>query len=238
MATDDKTREARIARIRGLLSKTVANGCTEAEAQTAAAMVDRLMSEYEIDLTEMEVKQQDVIKLEIGCEKHAVRFSANRIAKFTDCEVWVEPPNIVYIGLELDVDVAEYLTLLFQRAIDREASNACFMSADYALLDRTGKGEWKQSFEVGCAGRLGERLEMMKSKRDYTQKSTGFDLVAVKAPLVKAAMAQLGVVLSKEKSGGRSIKNQAGYMAGRNAADGVTISQGVTGRSGTGGRLK
>jgi hypothetical protein len=94
------------------------------------------------------------------------------------------------------------------------------------------------SFTNGMASRLGERLRDMKSGRDFSQKARGFDLVLAKKPLIDAAFASLGIILQSGTSG-RSIRNQGAYNAGRTAADGVSINQGVTGRAGGGGgRIK
>ncbi len=44
------------ARIKALTDKTVANGCTEAEAMSAAEMVGRLLERYALSMDEIEVR--------------------------------------------------------------------------------------------------------------------------------------------------------------------------------------
>lgn len=226
-----KAREANLARIRALTQKTVANGCTEAEAQAAAAMIDKLLALYEVDLDEVTLQQeQEVILTTIAAAHHDVRFAALRISTFTDTKPWVQKGCICYLGFEVDVGVAEYLTLLFMRAIDREASTYTMFNAEYALMNSIGQQEMLHSFRIGCAGRLGERLIELKSKRDFAQRSSGRDLVLVKKPLVDEAFASLGLELGPAGRG-VSIRNQSAYAAGRDAADKVSISQGVNGYS-------
>jgi uncharacterized protein DUF2786 len=235
--TEDATRKALTARIRALMAKTVANGCTEAEAAAAAAHVDRLLGLYEIDLTEATVQEQEIVRLDIELEEHPVRHAARRIAAFTDCKVWTDGAYLSFLGLEIDTEIAEYLTLLFQRAIDREVGQYAFFDADVALQDGAGRAAMTHSFSVGMATRLGERLVGLKSKRDFTQKATGFDLVLAKKPLVDAAFLTLGITLGRDPRG-RSIRHTGAYNAGRSAAEGVAISPGVTGRAGNPGRIK
>jgi hypothetical protein len=230
--TDEKTREARLARIRALMERTTANGCTEAEAQAAAEGVDRLLAQYEIDLDEVSVKSQDVVRLDIAASAHSVRFAALNIGKFTDCTVWSDPPDITFLGLELDTEVAEYLVLLFMRAIDRGTTDFTLLNSDYALQDSTGRVNMVQSFEIGMASRLGERLMHLKSSRDFNQRTGGFDLVVAKGALVKQALGVLGIHLAKSGRGGASIRDKAAYQAGYSAGDRVSINQGV-GRNST-----
>jgi Protein of unknown function (DUF2786) len=235
---NDTAREAILSRIRALMAKTVANGCTEAEADAAAAAVDRLMALYEIDLTEATVQEQDVMRMDIALNGHPARWAATKVAAFTDCKVWTDKGFISFLGLEIDTQIAEYLMLLFQRAIDRETMNFGAFNADLAMEDHHGRQNMITSFQAGMAGRLGERLADMKSKRDFTQRKSGFDLVLSKKALVDEAWTSLGITLSAGKGGGVTIRHQGAYNAGRSAADGVSINQGVTGRSGGSGRIK
>lgn len=234
---DDAAREAILVRIRALMAKTVANGCTEAEADAAAAAVDRLMALYEIDLTEATVQEQDVMRMDIALDAHPARWAAKKVAEFTDCIVWTDKGFISFLGLEIDTQIAEYLMLLFQRAIDRETMNFSSFNADLAMEDGHGRQNMITSFQAGMASRLGERLAGLKSKRDFTQRKSGFDLVVSKKAAVDDAWRTLGITLSAGK-GGVTIRHQGAYNAGRSAADGVSINQGVTGRSGGSGRIK
>jgi hypothetical protein len=236
--TDDKKRVEMIARIRALMARTVANGCTEAEAEQAAATVDRLLGLYEIDLSETLVADQEIIRLDIKLDHHPVRHAAVKIGAFCDCKVWAEGGFLSYLGLEIDTEIAEYLTLMFQRALDREMSQFVMFSPDVALQTETGQQQMVHSFGVGMAARLGERLSAMKSKRDFNQKTTGFDLVAAKQPLIEEAFASLGLSLLPGGGGGTSIKHQDAYNAGRKAADSVSINAGVTGSNSNAGRIK
>lgn len=228
MNETDKKREANLARIRALMAKTTANGCTEAEAQAAAAAVDRLIAEYEIDLDDLAVREQELAKIDIAVRRHPVSYSCLRISQFTDCRVWTDGEFVSYLGFQVDTEIAEYLTLTFMRALDRESSGFTMFNADYALRDRAGQSEMLHSFQVGMASRLGERLVELKSKRDFSQRTSGRDLVKVKKPVVDAALASLGIRIGGGGRG-RSVRDAGAYNAGRSAADKVSVNAGVRG---------
>jgi hypothetical protein len=237
--TDDK-REGQLARIRALMARTVENGCTEAEAKAAANLVDKLLATYEVGLDELAVREQECIRLDLPLLHSPVKFAARAIAAFCDARTWVntDTNNIVYLGLEIDCDVAEYLTLVFHRAIERETAQATAFSPEYALMDGEGRMAWKLSFAVGMAARLGERLTELKSGRDFTARKTGFDLVVSKAAVVKEAWDSLGLVLGPARGGGTNLTDAGAYAQGRTAADGVAINQGVHGNSTPAGKLR
>lgn len=226
--TQQDMRDATLARIRALTAKTVDNGCTEAEATAAAAMVDKLLALYEIDFDEVALREQELVEVTVAGGNHAVTMAALNIAKFCDCKAWTTEhrTKIAYYGFPVDTEIAEYLTLLFIRAIDREVSNFSAFNQDFNLQNKTGRNDMLHSFRIGMASRLGDRLVELKSKRDFTQRGTGRDLVAIKLPLVEAAFAKLNLALSAG-SRGRSVRHSGAYVAGRSAAEGVAINQGI-----------
>ena len=46
------------ARLQGLRAKTIANGCTEAEALAAAAKLAELLDRYDLSLTDLELREE------------------------------------------------------------------------------------------------------------------------------------------------------------------------------------
>ena len=230
MSDKNTQREATLARIRALLAKTTDNGCTEAEAQAASAMVDRLLALYEIDLDEVAVKDMELVQIIVEGGNHAVVTAALNIARFCDCKAWTveRRAKIAYYGFQVDTEIAEYLTLLFMRAIDREVSNFSAFNMEFNSLGRSGRNEMLHSFKQGMASRLGDRLKELKSKRDFTQRGTGTDLVAIKGPIVEAGFNAMGIHLGRAHAG-RGARDAQAYNAGRTAAEGVAINQGIAG---------
>jgi hypothetical protein len=233
------TRAARLARIRGLMAKTVDNGCTEAEAASAAAAVDRLLALYEIDLDDVTLKEQPIGPAEVKIDSHPVIHAIARIAQFTDCKVWTtgHGQNVVYFGFKVDTEIADYLTLIFRRAIDREVATVILFNPDYMARSEAAQRAFRESFGTGMAVRLGERLSELKSKRDFAQRENGRDLVLIKFPLVEAAFRETGLVLGKGRAGSRPADYNA-FSAGQAAANNVAINAGIAARGRMGGRLR
>jgi Protein of unknown function (DUF2786) len=229
--TDKSRRAGTLARIRAMMARTTDNGCTEAEAAEAARKVDELMALYEIDLDEVSMREQEIIEVQIATADHTVQYAAGAIGAFTDCRVWRRRgAGISFFGFQVDTEISEYLILMFKRAIDREGATFILFNPDYDQLDKRGRIELLRSFGIGMGVRLGERLAELKSKRDFTQRSAGRDLVVMKRPAVDAALAALGIVIGRGR-GGASPRNTTAYNAGRTAAANVAINQGVAGRA-------
>jgi hypothetical protein len=57
------------ARIKALTEKTVANGCTEAEAMSAAEMVGRLLERYALSMDEIEVRTARCVQVEVTVDR-------------------------------------------------------------------------------------------------------------------------------------------------------------------------
>jgi hypothetical protein len=53
------------ARIKALTEKTVANGCTEAEAMSAADMVARLLERYALSMDKIEIRSSRCVQREV-----------------------------------------------------------------------------------------------------------------------------------------------------------------------------
>ena len=231
-------RESKLAQIRAMMARTVDNGCTEAEAKAAAAAVDRLLAKYEVDLDELTVKEQEIVRLDVTGRYHEVSGVALAIGGFTDCKVWSDGPNLVYFGFKVDTEIAEYLTMIFRRAMDRDVDKFTMFNPDYNGAPRRAIKGAESSFKVGMGARLGERLNELKSKRDFTQRSSGRDLVLIKTPLVQDAFAALGLTLGRGRGHGYSVSDTGAFKAGRIAGDKVSIHQGIAGRAQTSGRIR
>ena len=78
------------ARIKALTDKTVANGCTEAEAMSAAEMVGRLLERYALSMDEIEVREARCVQGEVpmgGRRRRPIDACVPAIARFCDCKV-------------------------------------------------------------------------------------------------------------------------------------------------------
>jgi len=115
-------------RIQGLRAKTTDNGCTEAEALSAAAKVAELLDRYDLSLTDVEIRHAQ-------CEQRAYEIRRRKriplddcvgaIANFCDCRVWREKSQsgsarYVFFGLPSDIEVAHYPSELIDNTIRSE----------------------------------------------------------------------------------------------------------------------
>ena len=139
------------ARIKALTDKTVANGCTEAEAMSAAEMVGSLLERYALSMDEIEVREARCVQAEVpmgGRRRRPIDACVPAIARFCDCKVWLTRgvrPNpddhdfdwtqpggrYVFFGFETDTALATYLFAVIDRAILTEATG--FKEANPAL---------------------------------------------------------------------------------------------------------
>src|ERR1700722_529079 len=143
-------------RIQGLRSKTTANGCTEAEALTAAVKVAELLDRYDLSLTDVEMR--DAL-----CEQR--EYETNRkkripldgcvgtIANFCDCQVWREKnqageARYVFFGLRSDIEAAHYLTELIDNAVRSELGRYK-VSSEYRRFRYQDRHLANSSFTLG-----------------------------------------------------------------------------------------
>lgn len=244
---DPTARDSLVAKLRALQAKTVDNGCTEAEAMTAAAMVDRLLAQHGIAQTELDVRESPHERGEAdiasGRNRHAVSLAASTIGLFTDCKVWFESgggtkPRLHIWGEPQDVAAASYLVALVRGAIDRE-------NAGYAgLCKRERQPCDGATFRNAMALRVARRLRDMKAERDRAADrsatyaasadgatravgATGTALVAVKRAVVEQSFAaELGIKL-KRSGGGRKVRFGHARAAGIAAGDRVSLNPGI-----------
>jgi len=236
------------ARIKALTEKTVANGCTEAEAMSAADMVGRLLERYALSMDEIEVRAARCVQAEVpmgGQRRRPIDACVPAIARFCDCKVWLarasrpkfddenfdwtQPGSrYVFFGFETDTVLTTYLFAVIDRAIMTEA--ATFKQANPALravrLRRASA-----SFQHGVAARVSERLDAMRSARDVSvqaQRPTGTALILARHRIVDEAFRDTNVRLVSMAAVGRRQIASA-FRQGWQAGERVNLNRPMTG---------
>jgi hypothetical protein len=233
-------------RIKALTEKTVANGCTEAEAMAAAEMVGRLLERYALSMDEIEIRTARCVQVEVplgGHRRRPIDGCVPTIARFCDCKVWLarggnrdadaDPRpagRYVFFGFETDTALALYLFAVIDRAIGTETdhfrqSNPRFRGV--ALRQASA------SFQHGVVARVSERLDAMRRAREAavrSQRSTGTALVVAKARVVEDAFRETEVRLVRMNATGRRVISTA-FRAGLAAGDRVNLNRPVPGDS-------
>ena len=232
-------REKIAARIQALLAKTVENGCTEAEALAAAELAGKLMDQYALSLSDVELRGEEVLRHEIVAGKKrgdSLAFVCNALAEYAGCKAWQATvkgaaPRYVFFGLRSDTQLAEYLFRVIGQALESEWVRYC--TATYVADKRTAR----RAFELGMIDRIAKRLRALAAeRREAVRASTGRDLVVVKGAVVEAAFRALSLRMRTSRTS-TSIRNADAFQAGRAAGDNVGLHNGLNRSGATGPAL-
>ena len=220
-------------RIQGLRSKTTDNGCTQAEALSAAAKVAELLDRYDLSLTDVEIRDAPCEQREYETyRKKRVPLDdcIGAIANFCDCSVWREKneagdARYVFFGLRSDVEVAHYLTELIDNAVRSELGRYK-NSAGYRRFRHQDRHVANSSFTLGMVASIADKLTAMKRERDAVNNGSGRGLVVLKASAVDAELEKLDLKLRMAHRATRMVSPTA-YEAGEIAGASLPISPGI-----------
>src|SRR5262245_45624475 len=125
--SDKRLKRAKIIeRVRALLTMTVENGCTEAEAMTAATLVAKLMEDYDLATTDVKSAYDERIAQQSkpfqssgnARQMHAAGvYVAIAVAEFFDCKCWRNQTEITFFGLSDDVHLAHVMLAMVRFAM-------------------------------------------------------------------------------------------------------------------------
>ena len=246
--SDERTRI--IQKVHGLLSKTIENGCTEDEAMSAAAKAGELMDFYNLEITDIEIRETKCRHLEVELSTSIggqLDGCIIAIGKFCDTKTWYTRGRMAYpegkcsvlargaiyhfFGLEQDVEVAEYLYNILNSAIESELA-AFKLSEAFILAPR--KKTASKTFCRAFSTRIYTRLNAMKAERDSelakndeVMERTGRSLVLVKKDHIESEFDRdIGIKLSKRQNSNHTHDYNAAH-AGTSAASRVSMNKGV-----------
>ena len=238
------------ARIKALTEKTVANGCTEAEAMSAAEMVGRLLERYALSMDEIEAREARCVQAEVplgGRRRRPIDACVPAIARFCDCKVWLaraprHDPNAenfdwtqpgsryVFFGFETDVALAAYLFAVIDCAIAMEA--AAFRQ-DNPQLRAVRLRRAAANFQHGVAARVSVRLKSLHAAREASvraKRAAGTALILAKHNVVEDAFRASNVrLVSMTAIGQRKVA--AAFREGWAAGERVNLNRPVSGDS-------
>lgn len=223
------------ARIRALAEKTTSNGCTEAEALSAAEMVGRLLERYALTMEQVDLRQATCVQQEVhagGLRRRPIDGCVVAIARFCDCKVWLTRGELgvtyIFFGLETDAMLGRYVFEVIAAALRTELAG--FKDRNPRLrgvaLRRAG-----DSFQHGMVARVAARLTMVRADRDASvsaQRPTGNALMLVKQHLVEEAFAATQTRLVSTRQSARTIVRSA-YQDGMQAGGKVNLNRPLTG---------
>jgi hypothetical protein len=238
---DQVEREKVAHRIRSLLTKTVANGCTEEEAIAAAQKAREMMDHYRLTQIDLDIKAEPVADLvfdrQMTTQMAPADYCMEGIRKYCGVRMWFTTRSVDgqvrrqarIFGLQSDAEMARYLYEMIEGVIEvvhREwAARTLVSGRAYASYNRRAVS----AYRVGMAARINERLIAMAAVLDNTAKTgSGTALVVVKNAVVDEAFAKLGLRFSGRHVRGMSARDADAYYAGQAAGDKVNLDRPVT----------
>jgi hypothetical protein len=231
-------------KLRALLAKTVDNGCTEAEALSAAEKASAIMEEYDLSYTDVEQVRTE----RFGARRrpfgkgtsrrrsyHEATMCHHSISKLFDCRAWYSSGDLVFFGSEHDSEAAHYMADVCRVAMDSEFARYLASPA----RDRSYHGRTlRTAFMTGMARRISARLDEMKAQRENRAKihaqATGNALVVVAKREIVTEKYEIFARETNHKlrgrvGSGRSIRSHGAYEAGKSAGDRVALNPAIGG---------
>ncbi len=164
--------------VRNLSKRTVANGCTEAEAQAAVEKADELMREYQLSMSDVSEVDNDTYgagkragygKFRKGVydakghpfiDWHPVGRCLSAIAKFCGVRHWkgMSDATITFFGAQVDVELAFFLVDTVKAAMDTEWRTYKGLTGSRGVA----------GFKFAMASRVSDRLNEMADRREYS----------------------------------------------------------------------
>lgn len=236
-------REGLLHKIQSLLEKTVTNGATEGEAAAAAAMAQKLLQKYNIELDEVqgyrktsdETAIMKIVAWNTGSTSSWETQLATTVAHFNFGKALVSPAGIYFIGKSTDLEVIEAIFLklrhkLYWLAMERTTAHTETVKAAYfekygeVLNVRKLTGDmhpkvWRNNWMTGALMGIHDRMDEQQRafRAEYGDRATA--LVTTTEGLVKSFIdTKWSKVGTKEISLPQDI-NQAvsqGYVDGKN----------------------
>lgn len=234
-------RDNLIKKIKALLSKTVENGCTEAEAMNALAMAQAMMDTYDVSVDEIEqTKKEEAVREEMKDmrDPHHIRAHITvKISEFTNTKAWrnefkSQKFKYNFVGLRSDVDFALWLVEHLTLFVQRELKNYLWVHG-HQSLEPASKRRVINGFVIGCCYRINQRLEELIEQGRFKRNENANALVVVKNELIVRKMQEIGINLRKPRQRGAKCEPD-GYAAGKAAGDRANFGRPVE----SGGQLR
>ena len=214
-----------IEKIKKLLA--LANSSNEHEAALAASHAQRLLSEHNLAMADIEAAQRPdrADRVEANVSKTLPKWlrilSAGVSAAF-DCQAVHYPSTgkLVFIGVGADVQIAAYTFAYLERTARRLCAG--YLKEHVRSHEPSRHRELlRQSYYLGAVTTISQRLSLQKQQTPITPGA----LVPVKAGLIKKAMADIGVTRTIRSR--KSYINSHAYNQGQDDGKQVGIQQGI-----------
>lgn len=214
-----------IDKIKKLLA--LANSSNEHEAALAASHAQRLLSEHNLAMADIEAahKPEAADKVETAVSKNLpkwMRHLSAGVSSAFDCQAIHHPATgkMTFIGVGADAQVAAYTFTYLDRTVRKLCGSYMKLHADSTIANRH-RELMRQSYYLGAVSTITTHLEKQKICSPVT---TGA-LVPVKAALIKQAMNEIGTIRTIHSR--RSYIHSDAYLKGQDDGRQVGIHQGL-----------
>lgn len=220
-------------KIQGLLSKTVDNGCSVAEAATSAALAQKLLDQHKLSIADISDYSED----EPIEESYVSSFSGARsitwkenliygLAKNNDCVMFLRKGcgevKYVLVGRKSDTQIVDYMFNVLVREIER------ICKVEMARVGGRGK-DWTNSFKVGAVQSI--ISNMNKSKTEIKSTATGQALIKIESRMTDVKKWVDSNLNLKNKSASTININGSAYNSGMAAGNKITVNSGLSGNT-------
>ena len=226
------SRQSFVEKIKALLAKTTANGCTEAEEFAALAKARALRDAYQIDDAELALtREEEAIIHEEARDKsdpHGVKWRlAYAVGKFCGVQIWRTPHvNILsFCGLKADSEWASWL-------LDHLTDFVQARLVEHLMFSLAPKNERTRvirGFVEGITDRIATELERLTAQEPDGENNRA--LILVQNQAIQKKMKEAGITLRGGSGGRRAEINWNSYEAGREAGSGATFGRPVSGKA-------
>jgi hypothetical protein len=224
------SRASLLDKIRALLAKTTANGCTEAEMMASLAKARAMRDAYAVTDKELELARDEAAVLRDEApdknDPHRIKWRlANSIAQFCDCKIWRKPPpgGFGFCGMAADADWAAWLLDHLTDFVSVELVKHLMTS----LAPSSERTRIIKGFVLGCTDRISERIIEL-CNRPAEQTDNGRALTVIKSKAITDKMKQCGIHLRTLRSRFTSFDDGA-LDAGRRVGDQASFGRPVSG---------
>lgn len=213
-------------RVRAIISKTTANGCTEGEALAALTKARELMAAHDITEADLDVRltgEKATILNTVPDDPYRIRRSlAWGVSKFTHTTTWCySSGRVTFCGLASETQFAAWLLDTLQAHILKELK--AYQKRRRAAGESCPRLV-SASFVAGATSRISQRLRTLAAEVT----TTGTALTVSRQALIDDAMAAAGIKLRTRRASSK-VLDGGGYSAGLAAGDRAQFSRPVDG---------
>lgn len=214
-----------IGKIRKLLA--LASSANEHEAALAASHAQRLLSEHNLAMADIETDDRppSAARVETAVSKTLpkwVRHLSAGVSGAFDCQAIHHPATgkMTFIGVGADAEIAAYTFAYLARTVRKLCSSYMKVHATGTITDRH-RELMRQSYYLGAVSTIIARLREQQIRTPITRGA----VVPIKEGLIKKALSSMGPIRTVRSR--RSCINSHAYGKGQQDGNGIGIHKGV-----------